>query len=843
MSGLGMDDMNWKDDPRLLAYALGEWGELGPSDVSEIEAALESDGECRAALDDIRALVPRIESAIGASRSDVLGAAVDGSLLQDGARLTIADAARRGASEAGPRGGESRFVPMLAAAAVLATAVGTSVWMMLDRSDAPPDDHQLAVVLEESVTEESAGAPIDSAGAQRPRMGGTVLEVAPERSIQSADAGSEPILGVEVDEITDARGGFDRYGLPPGSREVESSDRAGASGPGGGEKALYSKSFTNLSVPGVPSGSEEHARSNASRGGRYRGPGDSVPPGHGSSPKLEAVTRRVAPATPGAPEDQLALGRRRDRSEKKRAGSPEALDGYRGRLTERTQSRELADDPTRDLPENPFVDVTKDAFSTFSIDVDTASYSTARGAIAGGRLPAPTQVRVEEFVNYFSYDDAPPSADADEPFAVSAEVGAAPWAPRHRLVRIGLKAEEIEFDERVPASLVFLVDVSGSMNRPDKLPLVKKALGMLTQSLEPEDRVAIVVYASAVGLALDSTPVEARESILQALERLSAGGSTNGGKGIQLAYSVARDHFVEEGVNRVILCTDGDFNVGVTDEDALEELIAEEAAGGIELTVLGFGTSGSAGGDSRMEVLSGRGNGNYAALDTELEARRVLASEIGGTLHTVAKDVKIQVAWNPAVVSHFRLIGYENRMLAHRDFLDDRKDAGEIGAGHGVTALYEVVPAGIGLAGRAQNAYEGVARGEDVPEPGTAKSQEPRPFGQAALGDRLDGTPLLDVRLRYKLPGSDTSVGFEGTVYDEGASFAEAPADLRFAASVAAFAMLLRGSDKVGDTTLADVRRWALEAKGLDPGGLREGFVELVEAAMHITEGALPDGR
>ena len=469
---------------------------------------------------------------------------------------------------------------------------------------------------------------------------------------------------------------------------------------------------------------------------------------------------------------------------------------------------ELTERPARE--EAPFISADFDPFSTFSIDVDTASYSSARAAILGGRTPDPDAIRVEEFVNYFRYDDPAPRAGDEHPFAVTVQTGAAPWQPRHRLVRIGMKARSMDFAQRRRANLVFLVDVSGSMQRPNKLPLVKRALGILTESLHPEDRVAVAVYASAEGLALDSTPLAAREAILQSLERLEGGGSTNGGAGIRLAYSVAREHFVEGGVNRVILCTDGDFNVGVTGPGALEELIASEAATGVELTVLGFGDSSR--GDERMEALSNRGNGNYALIDTELEARKVLAEQVGGTLLTVASDVKIQVAWNPAQVAAFRLVGYENRRLEHQDFLDDGKDAGEIGAGHGVTALFEVVPRG---------AEAGLELGREI---GAVEHTPDHDIPEAYAGDGL-----VEVRLRYKEPGASKSTGFAVAGRDGGASFDGAPADLRFAAAVATFAQILRGAPEVSAASAGDVREWALLAKGDDPGGLREGFVQLVE--------------
>lgn len=442
-----------------------------------------------------------------------------------------------------------------------------------------------------------------------------------------------------------------------------------------------------------------------------------------------------------------------------------------------------------------FVLTGDDPLSTFAIDVDTASYARARSRIQTGQLPRADEVRVEEFINYFAYGDAAPAPDAEHPLAVTAQVAAAPWKPEHRLVRIGLAAKRIEFQEREPANLVFLVDVSGSMGSPEKLPLVIDALSMLTESLSPRDRIAIVVYASREGLVLDSTPVAAREAILQALESLDSGGSTNGGAGIQLAYRVARAHRVTGGINRVILCTDGDFNVGASSESALEELIADQARGGIHLTVLGFGRNRFQ--DGKMESLSNRGDGNYAFIDSPLEARKVLAAEVGGTLVTVAKDTKIQVEWNPEFVHSFRQIGYENRQLAHEDFEDDSVDAGEMGAGHVVSAIYEIVPM-----------------------PGV---------------DLTTADSIGEVRVRYQPPTGGRSQLLTTPVQDSGATFDEGPEALRFSAAVASFGMLLRSSPHAGDASLPRVRAWALEALGEDPGGLRNAFVALVDRAIQIS--------
>ncbi len=460
--------------------------------------------------------------------------------------------------------------------------------------------------------------------------------------------------------------------------------------------------------------------------------------------------------------------------------------------------------------ENAYCLTTQAPLSTFSIDVDTASYANVRRFLDGGSLPPADAVRIEELINYFPYDYENPGSDA--PFSVDHEVGACPWEPRHRLVRIGLKGRATHHLERPPSNLVFLVDVSGSMNSPDKLPLLKKALHMLVQQLDARDLISIVVYASAEGVALEPTRCSLGVDIHMALERLSAGGSTNGGAGINLAYEYAMRNFIDGGINRVILATDGDFNVGVTSDGELVRLIEEKAKSGVFLSVLGFGTGNLQ--DAKMEQLADQGNGNYSYIDSVLEARKVLVEEMGSTLETIAKDVKIQVEFNPVEVKGYRLIGYENRMLAAQDFNDDAVDAGEIGAGHTVTALYEIVPAGAEL---------------DVPGVDPLKYQiVTQPSGEAFTGE------LCNLKLRYKEPDGDTSKLLVFPVTDERKSFEELSADTRWAASVAAFGLVLRDSRYKGTADLAAVSRWAVEAVGEDPGGYRAQFIGLVGKARQL---------
>ena len=464
------------------------------------------------------------------------------------------------------------------------------------------------------------------------------------------------------------------------------------------------------------------------------------------------------------------------------------------------------------IEDNRFLQATQNPLSTFSIDVDTASYAVVRRFLQGGTLPPKDAVRIEEMLNYFSYNYPVPSQEG--PFSASVEVAQAPWALEHRLVRIGLKGQELEMEQRPSSNLVFLLDVSGSMQPANRLPLLKNAMRLLVDRLGEKDRVAIVVYAGASGLVLPSTSSNQKGEILAALENLRAGGSTNGGSGIRLAYQTAVSNFIAGGVNRVILATDGDFNVGTTNQGDLTRLIEDNAKSGVFLTVLGFGMGNYK--DSTLEKLADMGNGNYAYIDTINEARKVLVDEINSTLVTIAKDVKIQIEFNPLQVSAYRLIGYENRLLRKEDFNDDTKDAGEIGAGHTVTALYEIVPAGRGL---------------QIPGVDPLKYQTPM-----GTTDVAQSGELLTLKLRYKRPDGETSRLLEFPVRDGDKAYSQASQDFKFAAAVASFGMILRQSPYQGNGTLAAVLELAQEGKGSDPHGYREEFLELVKQAIELRD-------
>ncbi len=461
--------------------------------------------------------------------------------------------------------------------------------------------------------------------------------------------------------------------------------------------------------------------------------------------------------------------------------------------------------------DNQFLAPKQSPLSTFSVDVDTASYSNVRRMLTQGQLPPQAAVRTEELINYFDYDY--PQPDAGQPFSVSLEVAGCPWNVQNRLVRIGLQGRSVDAEERRPSNLVFLLDVSGSMQSDDKLPLMKQSMRMLVEQMREQDRVAIVVYASNARIVLESTSGANKPAIHQAINTLTAGGSTNGSQGIQWAYDIAKKHFVEGGVNRVLLGTDGDFNVGTTSREELVSMVADKAKGGVFLSILGFGTGNLK--DAQLEKIADRGNGHYHYLDSLREGRRVLVEQVSGTLETIAKDVKLQVEFNPAVVKSYRLVGYANRLLAPQDFNDDTKDAGDIGAGHTVTALYEIVPIG----------------GARAPGVDPLKYQtETQPSTEGATSGEL-----LTVKLRYKEPEGSESKLLEVPLTDSGATYGNASREFKFAAGVAAFAMILRDSPFRGTASYGSVLELAGEGVGEDARGYRTEFLDLVRKAKSLS--------
>ena len=457
------------------------------------------------------------------------------------------------------------------------------------------------------------------------------------------------------------------------------------------------------------------------------------------------------------------------------------------------------------IQENIFHLSTANPLSTFSIDVDAASYANVRRMIQYGQKPPEDAVRIEEMINYFNYDYPAPAEE--HPFSLFTEVSDCPWNKDHRLVHIGMQGKNMHKSQLPPSNLVFLIDVSGSMGSVNKLPLLKSAYKMMVDQLTEKDRVAIVVYAGAAGCVLPSTPGNEKRTIKRAIDRLQSGGSTAGNAGIQLAYQIANQNYIENGNNRVILATDGDFNVGVSSTGALERIISKKRASGIFLSVLGFGQGNLK--DSRMETLADKGNGNYFYIDNMTEARKVLVNQLAGTLYAIAKDVKIQVEFNPAMVKGYRLIGYENRKLNDEDFNDDEKDAGELGLGHTVTALYEIIP------------YE-------IKRSPYLKKIDELKYQKSNL--KVDSEELLTLKLRYKDPGGSKSKLIETVVLDNGNELIKSSDNFKFSAAVAAFGMLLRDSEFIMDFTYSDVALLAADATGIDREGYRKEFIRMVES-------------
>lgn len=762
-----------KDDPKLIDYVLDE---LSEQEKRMVEHAIETDDTVRQAVDEIRA-------AVTASVETLCEEPVPG--LTDEQKASIFAEAE--VPPVTPRNRRWSWLKGMAAAASFVLVAGLT-WQIVRSLD---------------------------------RAGDTASTVSP--AVQLAqDRVSQFPEGWERFLITDINN-------PAGSAQVL-------------ENLDYENPQTQRQIEKIASRLDRDVNADASRPAVQRAPSDKPKPAAeppsarpesiaasgsmyarmGDEPSGVAGSRIPAKAAEDKENtDVLHLSRRMRKS-----GMGVSSGNLRESRSSRMQSDMVADaipdDPREvhwpghnteeydDLVDNPFMEVVQNPLSTFSIDVDTASYSNMRRFLNRNAMPPASSVRIEELINYFTYDYDPP--DGDDPFSANVEVATCPWDTDHRLVRVGLKGWEIEKDDRPASNLVFLIDVSGSMSPVNKLPLLQKSMRLLVDQLDERDRVAIAVYAGASGLVLPSTSADDKETIIESLERLKSGGSTNGGAGIQLAYDVAVQNFIEGGVNRVILATDGDFNVGTTSQGELVTMIEEKAESGVFLSVLGFGMGNL--NDSTLEKLADKGNGNYAYIDTLNEGRKVLVEEMGGTLITIAKDVKIQIEFNPAEVAAYRLIGYENRMLRAEDFNDDTKDAGEIGAGHTVTALYEIVPAG---------------REIDTPSVDPLKYQRTTELTDTALAGQL-----MTLKLRYKQPDGDTSKLLEFEIVDNGTRFDDASEDFKFAASVSAFGMILRDSEHKGGATFDTVLELADDGVGDDTHGYRREFISLVKKAKQI---------
>jgi Ca-activated chloride channel family protein len=830
------------NDPKWTAYVLGE---LDEADRASVERLLESFPEARAFVDELKRASSALAEALASESPDVLGAA------QRAAIRTAADAGRAPWLTRLPM--QWRWGSGAVAAAVIVAAV---VWLP-GESPAPASRTGDDVVLSSSgaaapaVPAADAGAgPADrQAGASTPppapaaTAAAMPAPVAQELRVNAGAAAStmpgvardasggvlpgvtvtatDPASGAVVTGITDSTGRYTLGNVMPGQvyrltatlpgfNPVSTDLQASRNEQRDFEMRVGSLAETisvSVSRPVVDVQSTARqvtlndalARESAAGGGRGVGAGRAFVPGG-------VAGGVVGPMPVPAPPAAVAS-----------APQPVASPAFSGVNLDVERARRVVSPGTESyasVAENTFIRASQEPLATFSIDVDTASYSNVRRFLSQNQLPPGDAVRIEELVNYFTYDYARPSGP--HPIGASMEVADAPWNPRHRLVRVGIKARDIDANKRPASNLVFLIDVSGSMNTPQKLPLVKSSLKLLVDQLGENDMVSMVVYAGSSGLVLPPTGGNRKSVIARAIDDLQAGGSTNGGAGIQLAYRQAMDSFIRGGVNRVILVTDGDFNVGITSQGELTRLIEDRARSGVFLSVLGYGMGNLK--DSTMERLANQGNGHYAYIDTLNEARKVLVEEMSNTLVTVAKDVKIQVDFNPAKVEAYRLVGYENRMLQAQDFNDDLKDAGEMGAGHAVTALFEIVPRGGTVPGSID---------PSVFQP--APRETPRPASTS--------NDLLVLRVRYKLPDASESTRMDVPLPDRRRSFAEATADFRFAASVAAFGMILKNSQYRGEATLPWVMDTAEGSRGADRGGYRAEFVSLVQRAVSLRSG------
>jgi len=724
-------------DAMLTAYAFDE---LDDDDAQQVEARLENDADLRAQLEAIRALGSDLEAAFQAEPADVL-TEKERSAIAEGATPTFLF----------PRSSVSRRLAVgLVGLAASIIIVGGVAFPLLSRSNDAVSINEPPVNVG-STFDVNAGIAIG--GADELNLNPTASPSPPAPPVGERRASGEATFGAPPSAVSE-RGTLD-------AGQIMTMSDVAIIGDGRAREETSPMGLDHRSSDEIG----DSMRSVAGRRSRFE-PMNEV-----------AVSDSVAPGVAG--------GIRRYQQPIESIAPPAhryADEAPRGETY-------VGSEP------NAFKLASEEPLSTFSIDVDSASYSNIRRLLNDGQRPPAAAVRIEEMINAFDYEYAPPASAADDPFAVHVEVNDAPWTHGHRLVRIGLKGYEIDIEERPRANLVFLIDVSGSMKSENKLPLVKRSLTRLVEALRPDDRIAIVTYASSSGIALPSTPCAQRSTIISMIDRLHAGGSTAGADGIQTAYTVARQHFVEDGINRVILATDGDFNVGISDDAELERFISTKRDSGIYLSVLSFGTGNLQ--DGKMERLSNAGNGNYAYIDSIDEANRVLVRNLSATLMTIAKDVKIQIDFNPAQVRAYRLIGYENRALRDEDFANDRVDAGEIGAGHTVTALYEIIPAG-----------------SDATIPGSVEPSEfvdAEPTTTDDLVNDVDGQDdrMLVVRLRYKRPDSDTSVLRKYPVVDDGRQLAEASGDFRFASAVAAFGMMLRESPYRGESSFTLVRELA----------------------------------
>ncbi len=813
------------NDPKLTAYALGE---LEPYERAEVEAVLRANPALQREVEEIRAAVQHLEVAFATEAADL---PFDISKGKQPEAVPAGEAGRVGDTYRKPGGaGKILRLPQVYYIVGGLAAAGFAVMVALHRDEFEIREQARVEALRVAMQKRGEAA-LAQAGTKVMTIELPAESVFAAAADASVAAGSNPASAPALQRPTPtlravAPGGLSLLAQAKTETDARMREKSFADASArqtvAGRDAGRGTGIASVDGQAPAKASPAQARLVASNGTLTLSPPGAAPStGFGGVRDLSSATDVTGGVTAPSAASTLPSIRALDA----RFAPAGGLDLYPG--------------PHRSLPEpggtvvagvphntesysfirdNAFLGVAQNPLSTFSVDVDTASYTNVRRLFASRSLPPPDAVRIEELLNYFSYRYPAPTNGA--PFAVSMEVADAPWATAHRLVRIGLKGREVAAASRPAANLVFLLDVSGSMNQPNKLPLVKESLRLLLGKLRPDDRVAIVTYAGSSGLVLPSTPVARSREILAAVDTLQSGGSTNGSMGIHLAYDIAKANFLADGVNRVILCTDGDFNVGVTGPGDLVRLIEEKAKSKVFLTVLGFGMGNLK--DGTLEQLANKGNGHYGYIDNRREAQRMLVDDLTSTLVTIAKDVKIQVEFNPAKVASYRLIGYENRVLAKEDFNNDQVDAGEIGAGHTVTALYEIVPVMAGADSGVVAAPVDELRYQTKPV---------TPVVPAALANEL-----LTVKVRYKEPHGDVSQKLDFPLTDAGTSFEKASGDFRFAAAVAQFGMILRKSEHRGTATLGHVMAWAADTANItdDPRGERTEFLELARQALEL---------
>ena len=789
------------DDPKLTAYALGE---LEGDERAAVEAALRQRPDLRAVVADIRALAGRLEGALAQEAADPGSAAAP-------APTRAATAYDPYARVNGSRHSTGRKLLQFPQVYYVVGGLAAACFAVIVALN-PPEPRQAAARTYREIHLGPPATPLESASATAPaevtsaQMSQMVVPAPPEIHIPQITVGTNEAASVTPSESSTP--------APPPALESRSAPVAVAGRTSGVGQDLAQGSARPQPEPGRAAAAQNNLPTQTNAAGETVVVLDRV--------TVTADRDASATSTLSSRTSSISSVVSSDTFGHLSSGPASRARGLERRLPDPPPGAEFAPRNTESydlIRDNDFLGATQNPLSTFSIDVDTASYAILRRFINQGTRPPRDAVRIEEMLNAFRYSYAPPKGR--DPFAASIEVAAAPWAPTHRLVRIGLKAREVPAAERPVANLVFLLDVSGSMDAPNKLPLLKEALRLLVGRLRPDDRVAIVTYAGNTGLALPSTPARRRHDILAAIDALKAGGSTNGAMGIHLAYDIAKANYASQGINRVILCTDGDFNVGVSSPGELSRLIEEKARTNVFLTALGFGMGNYK--DSTLEQLANRGNGTYGYIDSRAEAQKLLVEQASGTLMTVAKDVKVQVEFNPAKVASYRLIGYENRLLRKEDFNNDSVDAGEIGAGHTVTALYEVVPA------------TAATRAATPP-----LVDELKYVGRhATVKEEPASEELLTVKIRYKHPDGIMSRRLEFPLVDRGLSFESASPEFQYAAAVASFGMLLRDSPYKGETSIGQVLAWAgasSERIGADPAGQRAEFIDLVRRAEPLLQ-------